>query len=333
MGRNEIKPIGVLKIDKKGDKFMAISDESRGKTQPDAGIKQNMLSTRFRLLEQKEKILSGVRVYLSGPMDFVASKEIEKRAGWRSRLSQFLREFHITVYDPWNKPEVAGMPHYGKEDEFSADKRYNWTFEDSPRGDRVRAELCAEFWATLHIDLRMVNTSDFLIAYCPTNIYSVGTVHEIVMARLEYKPVLFVSPPVSFPAMEELKGYMENKGDTKGGNMLEKLVNEVPLRPNPQGIPSMWYMALIDGHYFFDGFGFKPYMEKFNWVYGPLDEQEERFPPKRPLLPYLEKLNNEIPKRFDLERDKYVENPEWLIFDLPGQETIEYGSAKNETTE
>ncbi|MDP4094607.1 MAG: hypothetical protein Q8920_14775 [Bacillota bacterium] len=302
---------------------MASPKENRRKTKPHVDIKQNMLSTRFRLVEQTEKILSGIRVYLSGPMDFVASKEIEKRTGWRSRLSQFLQEFQVTVYDPWNKPEVVGMPHYGKEDEFSANERYNWTFEDSPSGDRVRAELCDEFWATMHIDLRMVNSSDFLISYCPSNIYSVGTVHEIVMARQECKPVLFVSPPVSFPAMEELKEYMEDKGDEKGVNMLEKLVNEAPLLPNPKGIPSMWYMALIDGHYFFDGFGFKPYIEKFNWEYGPLDEREERFPPRRPLLPYLEELNNKIPKRFDLELNKYVENPEWLIFNLPGQENTE----------
>jgi hypothetical protein len=312
---------------------MALSEESREKSRTAADIKQELISTRFRVLEQKEEILSGVRVYLSGPMDFVGSKEYEKRKGWRSRLSQFLKEFHVTVYDPWNKPEVAGMPHYGKEDEFSANKRHNWTFEDSPTGDRVRAELCEEFWPTLHIDLRMVNTADFLIACCPSNIYSVGTVHEIVMARLEYKPVLLVSPPVAFPAMEELKEYMQNKEDAVGASVLDKLVKEAPLLPNPKGIPSLWYMALIDGHYFFDGFGFKPYMDKFNWEYGPLDEQEERFPPKRPLLPYLEKLNSEIPKRFDLEQNKYVENPEWLIFDLPGQENTTSGRVENETTE
>lgn len=302
---------------------MATLEEIPGESQPEAGIKQNMLSARFRYMEQQKKILSDARVYLSGPMDFVASRENEKRTGWRSRLSQFLMDFQTTVYDPWNKPEVAGMPHYGKEDEFSADKRYEWTYEDSTRGDRIRAELCAEFWPTLHIDLRMVNSSDFLISYCPTNIYSVGTVHEIVMARLENKPVLFVSPSISYPALEEMKEHLEMKRDNKGGDLLEKLVNEMPLHPNPQGIPSMWYMALIDAHYFFDGFGFKPYMDKYNWPYGPLDEREEQFPPQRPLLPYLEKLNEAIPKRYDLERNKYVENSEWLIFDPPDRKTAE----------
>jgi hypothetical protein len=79
-------------------------------------------------------------------------------------------------------------------------------------------------------------------------------------------------------------------------------------------MPSMWYMALIDGHYFFDGFGFKPYMDEFGWKPGALDAHEEEFPPKRPLLPYLQQANRQLPKRYDLEQDAYVENPEWLIF-------------------
>jgi hypothetical protein len=282
--------------------------------------KQEVLANRSKMLNQKENVLSGARVYLSGPMDFVASRAEEKRTGWRNRLSQFLQTFGTTVYDPWNKPDVVGMPHYGKEDEFSTEKRYKWTFEDSPEGDRIRAEMDVEFWSTMHIDLRMVDTSDFLITYCPTNIYSVGTVHEIVMARLQRKPVLFISPPVVFPSLEGLEQHLKGRGDSQGTKLLEKLRTEVPLRPNPEAIPSMWYMTLLDGHYFFDGFGFKPYMKKFNWEYGGLDEREEKFPPKRPLLPYLEKLDHEIPLRYDKEQNKYVENVDWLVFDLGEEE-------------
>ena len=58
------------------------------------------------------------------------------------------------------------------------------------------------------MDLRMVDTSDFMIAYCPTNIYSVGTPHEIIMATLQHKPVLFVSPPIVFPALHELRAHL-----------------------------------------------------------------------------------------------------------------------------
>ena len=294
---------------------MARSQDSSQKAAIPVSVRQEMLANRSKILSQKVNVLSDATVYLSGPMDFVASRAEAKRTGWRNRVDQFLQEFGTTVYDPWNKPEVVGMRHYGKEDEFSTERRSKWTFDDSQDGDRLRAELCDEFWPTLHIDLRMVDTSDFLISYCPTSIYSVGTVHEIVMASLQCKPVLFVSPPVVFPSLEELEQHLDGKGDSQGRELLEKLRIEVPLRPNPEAIPSMWYMALIDAHYFFDGFGFKPYMKKFNWERGELDEREEEFPPKRPLLPYLDELDHKIPLRYDLEQNKYVENVDWLIFD------------------
>jgi hypothetical protein len=290
------------------------------KANPPVSLKQQTLASRSKSLDQKVNILEEATVYLSGPMDFVASRAEEKNTGWRNRLGQFLEKLGTRVYDPWNKPDVLGMHHYGKEDEFSTQKRQEWTFEDSEKGDRTRAELSVEFWPTMHIDLRMVDTADFLISYCPTNIYSVGTVHEIVMASLQHKPILFVSPPVVFSSLEKLEKLLTDKGDTEAKALLDQLEIEAPLRPNPKGMPSMWYMALIDGHYFFDGFGFAPYMKKFNWQPGDLDKREETFPPKRPLLPYLEKLNHHIPKRYDLEQDKYVENADWLVFE-PEKET------------
>jgi hypothetical protein len=273
------------------------------------------LEARSKTLEEKGNVLEDATVYLSGPMDFVASREEEKKNGWRNRIGQFLRKYGVTVYDPWNKPQVTGMPHYGKEDEFSNQKRERWTFADSAEADRTRAELCSEFWPTLHIDLRMTDTADFLIAYVPTNVYSVGTVHEIVMARLQYKPVLFVSPPIVFQAHDALAEHLKGRGDARGQEMLRLLATEAPLRPNPRGIPSMWYMALVDGHYFFDGFGFAEFRDEFGWQRGALDAREEEFPPQRPLLRYLANLDARLPKRYDLEREAYVENPDWLIFE------------------
>jgi hypothetical protein len=277
---------------------------------------EQALDRRTEALEEKKNVLSGATVYLSGPMDFVASRQEEKEFGWRNRVGQFLKRYGVTVYDPWNKPPVAGLAHYGKEDEFSTNKRNDWTYDDSEKGDKTRAELCDEFWPTLHIDLRMTDTADFLVAYCPTNIYSVGTVHEIVMARLQHKPVLFVTPPVTFPVYDELQSHLTGKNDEAGLELLEKLAAQAPLRPNPKALPSMWYMALVDAHYFFDGFGFAAYVDEFGWKPGAMDQHEKDFPPQRPLLPYIEQLNTHVPKRYDLGRDQYVENPEWLIFDV-----------------
>ncbi len=276
---------------------------------------QKFLAKRSKALREKRDVLSGATVYLSGPMDFVASREDEKKFGWRNRVGEFLRRLGATVYDPWYQPPIKGMPHYGEEDVNSTKKRQSWSFENTPRGDRARAELGDAFWPSLHTDLRMTDTADFLVCFVPTNIYSVGTVHEIATARLQHKPVLFVSPPVTFPAYDDLEAHLKSKKDKAGQEMLADLAAEAPLRSNPGAMPSMWYMAMVDAHYFFDGFGFAEYRRRFGWKPGALDKHEEAFPPKRPLLPYLEQLNERIPKRYDIEQDKYVENPEWLIFD------------------
>ena len=106
------------------------------------------------------------------------------------------------------------------------------------QGDETRSACAENFWETLHIDLRMVDTSDFTIAYCPTNIYSVGTAHEIILSRQQMKPVLFVSPPVTFPAFDQLRDHLRRAKGIEALALLEKLVAEVPIKPNPRGIPA-----------------------------------------------------------------------------------------------
>ena len=255
--------------------------------------------------------LRGARVYLSGPMDFVASRAAEKKFGWRNRVGDFIRSFEGIVFDPWFKPAVRGLHQYGLEDLNTLDAREHWTFEQGEKADETRANIADKFWETLHIDLRMVDTSDFTVAYCTTNIYSVGTAHEIILARQQWKPVLFVSPPVNFPTLDKLREHL--KDDSAGLALLDKLATEVPIKPNPRAIPSMWYMPLIGANSFFDGFGFAPYLKKFGWQPIPIDEQEAAHPPQNPLLPFLEKLATEVPKRWDNKLKRYVANDEWLL--------------------
>jgi len=260
-------------------------------------------------------LLRNARVYLSGPMDFVASRAEEKQSGWRVRVKEFLQSYGATVFDPWLKPKVRGLHEYGREDVATVKLREKWTFAPTKEGARTRAECARTFWETMHIDLRMVDISDFVIAYCPTNIYSVGTPHEIIVARQQHKPVLFVSTAVVFPALDELEKHLDSVGDTQGKKLLGRLATRVPIRPNPQGIPSLWYMPLINGHNFFDGFGFEKYRKKFNWSIGPTDERERRYPPKRSLLQFLENLNHKLPKKWDANKGKFVQDDDWLLLD------------------
>ena len=68
-------------------------------------------------------VLKNSRVYLSGPMDFVASREDEKEFGWRSRIKSYLKSKGVVVFDPWEKPEVVGIHEYGKEDDATLEIR------------------------------------------------------------------------------------------------------------------------------------------------------------------------------------------------------------------
>ena len=259
------------------------------------------------------KLLSGSRVYLSGPMDFVASRAYAKKHGWRNRVGEFLGWMGVTVFDPWIKPEVRGFAGYGYEGEATTSHRDAWTFAPGARGARARAACAEAFWPSLHIDLRMVDASDFVVAYCPTNIYSVGTVHEIVVARQQRKPVLFVSPHVDFEALADLRRHLVR--DPVGRALLSRLEAEVPIKPNPTAAPSLWYMPLVGTESFFDGFGFAAYRRRFpDWKPIALDDQEEHHPPRRPLLPHLEACGRRLPKKWDRRLGKFVANDDWMIF-------------------
>ena len=249
-------------------------------------------------------------------MDFVASREAEKKFGWRNRVNEFLQELGVTVFDPWFKPEIQGVKEYGREDETTARVRAQWCFDPSEKGAQARANCADHFWPALHMDLRMVDTSDFIIAYVPTNVYSVGTPHEIILCRLERKPVLFVSPPVKFPALARLRDHLGEKGDAEGSRMLKGLEEQVPIKENPDGSPSLWYMPLIGGEHFFDGFGFAQYRDRFKWQRVEMDDREDANPPQKPLLPFLERLNLQLPLKWDRHLQKFGANDDWLLWKL-----------------
>jgi hypothetical protein len=163
----------------------------------------------------------------------------------------------------------------------------------------------------------MTDLADFVIAYCPTNIYSVGTAHEIAMARQQNKPVLLVTPRLAGSStIQALRSRLAN--DKTGQQLLDTLEAESNL-VNLHGVPSLWYMAMLQSEdYFFDGFGFEQYRKEMGWTEQNdlLDPRETAAEtrPHRPLLPYLDALNNVIPTSYSTARGADHENADWLIF-------------------
>ncbi len=260
-------------------------------------------------------MLMNSRVYLSGPMDFVASRQNEKDFGWRSKIKSYLKSKGVIVFDPWEKPEVVGIHEYGKEDATTLEIRKEWSFGNDDASSEARANCADQFSKTVHIDLRMVDISDFIIAFCPTNIYSVGTVHEIVVARQQSKPVLFVSPPVVFPTYKEFIEKTSNDVELK--ELIVDLESEIPIKQNEKGIPSLWYMSVVGSDNFFDGFGFNlpAFRDRFNQGSPTfLDKLEIEHPPNRPLIEFLEQLSDGImPQKWNNISKRYEIDEDWLI--------------------
>src|SRR5262249_5420343 len=155
-----------------------------------------------------------------------------------------------------------------------------------------------------------------------------GTPHEIILCRQQRKPVLFVSPPVEFLTLKQLRDHLTQRTDTDALRMLDQLVAEVPIKPNSIGAPSLWYMPLIGGEHFFAVFGFAQYRDVFGWEPGPMDQREERCPPKKPVLRFLEELNRILPQKWDRRLQQCVQNDDWLFLDLDRETSGEGAEVK-----
>jgi hypothetical protein len=61
--------------------------------------------------------------------------------------------------------------------------------------------------------------------------------------------------------------------------MLKDLEVQIPIKENPDGSPSLWYMPLIGGEHFFDGFGFAHVQGALQVAARGIDDREDAEPP------------------------------------------------------
>lgn len=123
-------------------------------------------------------------VYLAGPIDFVADRGIGFRKELREKLMKIGLERHM-ILDPTEKPvDYLGHKDFDVEKDFYYSLRKHEHWEDLEKLARM----------TMHVDLRLVDKSDVIIAVLNPDVPMFGTIHEIVAARQQKKPVLLIDP-------------------------------------------------------------------------------------------------------------------------------------------
>ena len=119
--------------------------------------------------------LKGQRVYLAGAMDRVP----DRGSSWREKITPFLEELNIIVFDPLKKPGNIGL-----EDEETH------KVKKQLKAERKYDQLAEIMKAIRSVDLRLVDISDFLIVHLDTDTHPCGTLEEIFLANRQKKPII-----------------------------------------------------------------------------------------------------------------------------------------------
>lgn len=121
-------------------------------------------------------VLRGTRAYMIGAMQY------KNGQGWRQEVESKLRVLGMVLFNPYRKPFLHDIP----EDEKARERLLGMM--SIGNYDRV-AEWMKEI---RNHDLRLVDISDFLIAYIDPRIVSYGTQEELTIAIREKKPVFVI---------------------------------------------------------------------------------------------------------------------------------------------
>ncbi len=127
----------------------------------------------------KKGKLSNHRVYLAGPIDHAHDDGV----GWRQRMAPFLKKMQLTILDPTDKPTSQC-----RFNEIGDEKENIKKLVELERWDELR-EISKE---VVLVDLRMVEVSDFMIAYIDPDIHLCGTYDEVFESLRHRKPTLIV---------------------------------------------------------------------------------------------------------------------------------------------
>jgi nucleoside 2-deoxyribosyltransferase len=120
--------------------------------------------------------LKNKQVYLAGPIHAV----VDDGMGWREEVTPILIEkFGLVVDDPCKKT-VNGVGEVKEDKKKLIDLIKNRQFKEAKQ----------LFWPIVRKDLRAVDRSDFLIVVYDPTVHMFGTIHEMIEASHQKKPIL-----------------------------------------------------------------------------------------------------------------------------------------------
>jgi len=138
-----------------------------------------MRNKHIGFLVPAQKDLSGVTVYLSGPIQFAEDDGVT----WRQEVRELIKEFGLPlrIIDPCNKGD--DVIH-----EIGEDRELLNTLKSQGKFEEVRNIMKSiRRW-----DLRAVDYSNFLIVRVDPTVPTWGTVDECVVAERQQKPILVI---------------------------------------------------------------------------------------------------------------------------------------------
>ena len=113
-------------------------------------------------------------VYLCGAIKDATDDGIS----WRDTITPKLEKYGVNVLDPCKKT--------GNSEEIGdAKKRFRDIIIDEDW-----KQIKEEFWPVVRWDLRSVDKSDFIIFDYNTDVNTIGSIHELVVASSQKKPIL-----------------------------------------------------------------------------------------------------------------------------------------------
>jgi len=121
--------------------------------------------------------LKGLLTYLSGPIDFVPDHGTE----WRDMITPFLEDMGVKVLNP--------LRHSFTGSEKIPEKRVK--MKDLLEEEKFH-ELHKEMKELVHMDLRSVDLSSFVICNYDSTVHMCGTMEEIFKCNIQVKPCLLV---------------------------------------------------------------------------------------------------------------------------------------------